>query len=155
MAGVRRVVTGHNGAGLAIIKSDRMFEPKPVAGGIAAFAKLWTTDTSPADNSEEFDGAKRKTGLTCPGGTVLRVVDFGPGKASPMHKTKSIDYGIVLEGEIEMQLDGGEATRLKPGDVVVQRGTNHAWVNVGPGWARMAFVLIEAQALGSGEGVTP
>jgi quercetin dioxygenase-like cupin family protein len=86
---------------------------------------------------------------------VLRFVDFGPGKASPMHKTNSIDHGIVLEGEVEIRLDSGAATRLKPGDVVVQRGTNHAWVNVGTGWARMVFVLIEAKPLGSGEGVTP
>jgi len=155
MSGVRRIVTGHDGNGLAIIKSDKVFEPKPVTGGIASFAKLWTTEASPADNTDEFDGAERKTGLTCKGGTVLRIVDFGPGKASPMHKTNSIDYGIVLSGEVEMRLDGGAATRLHPGDVVVQRGTNHAWVNVGETWARMAFVLIEAKQLGDGEGVTP
>lgn len=155
MNGIRRVVTGHDRDGLAIIRSDTVFEPRPVTGGIASFAKLWTTATSPADNTDEDDGAQRKTGLTCPGGTVLRFVDFGPGKASPMHKTNSIDYGIVIAGEVELRLDSGVATRLKPGDVVVQRGTNHAWVNVGTGWARMAFVLIEAKPLGSGEGVTP
>ena len=155
MTSVRRIVTGHNRDGLAIIASDKVFEPRPVTGGIASFAKLWTTAMSPADNTDDFDGAERKTGLTCPGGTVLRIVDFGPGKASPLHKTNSIDYGIVLEGEIELQLDSGAATRLKPGDVVVQRGTNHAWVNVGEGWARMAFVLIEAKPLGDGSGVTP
>jgi len=155
MSGIRRVVTGHDRDGLAIIESDTVFEPRPVTGGIASFAKLWTTATSPADNTDEFDGALRKTGLTCSGGTVLRFVDFGPGKASPMHKTNSIDYGIVIEGEVELRLDSGVATRLKPGDVVVQRGTNHAWVNVGTRWARMAFVLIEAKPLGSGEGVTP
>jgi len=155
MNGIRRVVTGHDRDGLAIIQSDTVFEPRPVTGGIASFAKLWTTTTSPADNTDDDDGALRKTGLTCPSGTVLRFVDFGPGKASPMHKTNSIDYGIVIEGEVELRLDSGVATRLKPGDVVVQRGTNHAWVNVGTGWARMAFVLIEAKPLGSGEGVTP
>lgn len=155
MTGIRRVVTGHDRDGFAIIKSDKVFEPRPVTGGIASFAKLWTTVTNPADNTDEFDGAERKTGLTCPGGTVLRFVDFGPGKASPMHKTNSIDYGIVIAGEIEMRLDSGETTRLKAGDVVVQRGTNHMWVNVGTGWARMAFVLVDAVVLGSGEGVTP
>jgi quercetin dioxygenase-like cupin family protein len=155
MTGVRRIVTGNDRDGLAIIKSDKVFEPKPVTGGIASFAKLWVTDQSPADNTDETDGADHQRGLTCAGGTVLRVVDFGPGKASPMHKTNSIDYGIVLSGDVEMRLDGGEATRLKPGDIVVQRGTNHAWVNVGESWARMAFVLIEAKPLGDGSGVTP
>jgi len=155
MAGIRRIVTGNNAQGLGVIASDTVFEPQPVTGGIASFAKLWTTDQSPADNTDEFDGALRKTGLTCPGGTVLRFVDFAPGKASPMHKTNSIDYGIVLSGAIELQLDGGVRTRLKPGDVVIQRGTNHAWANMSVGWSRMVFVLIAAEPLGDGTGVTP
>lgn len=155
MPGVRRIVTGNNRDGLAVIKSDNIFEPEPIRDGGAAFAKLWVTDTSPADNSDETDGAARASGLVCPGGTVLRYVDMAPGFASPMHKTNSIDYGIVIQGEIEMKLDSGETTRLKPGDVVVQRGTNHAWINVGQSWARMAFVLIDAKPLGSGDGVTP
>jgi quercetin dioxygenase-like cupin family protein len=140
---------------LAIIKSDSIVEPQPVPSGDAAFAKLWVTQTSPADNTDERDGAALASGLTCMDGTVLRVVDFQPGKVSPMHKTNSVDYGIVLFGDMEMRLDSGEATRLKPGDIVVQRGTNHAWANVGTGVARMAFVLIDAWPLGEGTGVTP
>ncbi|HEX4192932.1 MAG TPA: cupin domain-containing protein [Stellaceae bacterium] len=155
MSGVRRIVTGHRGDGLAIIKSDSIVEPQPVPSGDAAFAKLWVTQTSPADNTDERDGAALASGLTCMDGTVLRVVDFQPGKVSPMHKTNSVDYGIVLFGDMEMRLDSGEATRLKPGDIVVQRGTNHAWANVGTGVARMAFVLIDAWPLGEGTGVTP
>jgi quercetin dioxygenase-like cupin family protein len=155
MAGVRRIVTGHNRDGQAVIKNDQVFEPEPVAHRGAAFAKLWVTDKSPADNSDESDGATRASGLTAPGGTVLRVVDMEPGHQSPMHKTNSVDYGIVLEGKIAMQLDSGERTELKPGDIVVQRGTNHAWINIGTSKARMAFVLIDATPLGKGEGVTP
>ncbi len=155
MSGVRRIVTGHRSDGRAVIKSDRVFEPQPVPSGDAAFAKLWVTQTSPADNTDERDGAELPSGLTCMDGTVLRIVDLLPGKVSPMHKTNSLDYGIVLWGEIEMRLDGGEATRLKAGDVVVQRGTNHAWANVGSAPARMAFVLIDAEPLGDGSGVTP
>jgi quercetin dioxygenase-like cupin family protein len=155
MMGVRRIVTGNNRDGLAVIKTDSVIEPEPLPGGRAGFAKLWVTNKSPADNNDEADGAALASGLTCPGGTVLRIVETAPGSASPMHKTNSIDYGIVLEGEIEMRLDSGAATRLKAGDVVIQRGTNHLWVNVGTGRARMAFVLVDAQVLGSGEGVTP
>jgi quercetin dioxygenase-like cupin family protein len=155
MSGVRRIVTGHRDDGLAIITSDRVFVPQPVPSGDAAFAKLWVTQTSPADNTDEREGADLPSGLTCMDGSVLRIVDFQPGKISPMHKTNSVDYGIVLWGEMEMRLDSGEATRLKPGDIVVQRGTNHAWANVGTIPARMAFVLIDALPLGDGTGVTP
>ncbi len=155
MSGVRRIVTGHRDDGLAIITSDRVFEPQPVPSGDAAFAKLWVTQTSPADNTDERDGAALASGLTCMDGSVLRIVDIQPGKVSPMHKTNSVDYGIVLWGEMEMRLDSGEATRLKLGDIVVQRGTNHAWANVGTTPARMAFVLIDALPLGDGSGVTP
>ena len=155
MVGIRRVVTGHDRNGLAIIKTDQEFGPEPIADRGAAFAKLWVTDRSPADNSDERDGAQRASGLTCPGGTVLRIVDMAPGHQSPMHKTNSIDYGIVLEGAITLKLDSGATTVLKPGDVVVQRGTNHAWINTGTSLARMAFVLIDAEPLGSGEGITP
>jgi quercetin dioxygenase-like cupin family protein len=155
MSGVRRIVTGHRGDGKAIIKSDTVFEPQPVPSGDAGFAKLWVTQTSPANNTDERDGAELASGLTCMDGSVLRIVDMQPGKVSPMHKTNSVDYGIVLSGEIEMRLDSGEAARLKPGDIVVQRGTNHAWANVGATPARMAFVLIDALPLGDGSGVTP
>ena len=155
MSGVRRIVTGHRGDGKAIVKSDRVVEAQAIPSGDAAFAKLWVTQTSPADNTDERDGADLASGLTCADGSVLRIVDFQPGMVSPMHKTNSVDYGIVLSGEMEMRLDSGETTRLKPGDIVVQRGTNHAWANMGTTVARMAFVLIDALPLGDGSGVTP
>lgn len=155
MSGVRRIETGFRADGKSIVKSDRVFEPLPIASGDAAFAKLWVTQTSPADNTDARDGAELASGLTCADGSVLRVVDLLPGKVSPMHKTNSIDYGIVLWGEMEMRMDSGEAARLRPGDIVVQRGTNHAWANVGATPARMVFVLIDALPLGDGSGVTP
>lgn len=150
---IRRIVTGHDAASNAIVHSDNELAGQAVDGGIASFIKVWTTATSPADNNDEFDGALRATGLTCPGGTVLRIVDFAPGCKSPMHRTRSIDYGIVLEGELTMELDGGSATRLKAGDVVVQRGTNHLWHNTGDQPCRMAFVLVDAKPVRAG-GVT-
>ena len=144
---IRRIVTGHNEEAKAIVKTEDVLTGTLVDGGIAAFIKVWTTNSSPADNNDESDGALRETGLTCPGGTVLRIVDFAPGCKSPLHRTTSIDYGIVLEGEMTMELDGGSVTQLKAGDVVVQRGTNHLWHNRSSRPCRMAFVLIEAKPL--------
>lgn len=141
---IRRIVTGHDPKGQAIVQSDSIAQSSDVGGGQARFALLWSTDRSPADNGDTKDGAQRQVGLTSPGGTVLRIVDFAPGTRSPMHRTSSVDYGIVLEGEIELELDSGEVKRLSAGDVVVQRGTNHAWVSRSDRWARIAFVLIEA-----------
>ncbi|KAF3281511.1 hypothetical protein TWF970_002070 [Orbilia oligospora] len=90
-------------------------------------------------------------GLTMQRGTVCRIVDFGPGVEPVMHRTQSLDFGVVIEGEIELGLDGGESEKrvLKRGDVAIQRGTNHAWRNVTPdnGWARMLFVLQSSEEI--------
>ena len=141
---VRRIVTGHDGRGLAVVRRDERLETQTIPSGEARFVKLWTTDRSPADNQDEGDAALRPTGLTSPGGSVLRVVDLLPGARSPMHRTQSVDYGIVMQGELDMELDSGERVQLQPGDVVVQRGTNHAWVNRSAHTVRMIFILIEA-----------
>jgi quercetin dioxygenase-like cupin family protein len=141
----RRVVTGHDPRGLAIVHQDSELPALDIGGGIAKFTLVWTTDRSPASNNDAMDGAQRAVGLTSPGGTVLRLVDFKPGMRSPMHRTSSIDYGIVLDGLIDLELDSGEVRHLKAGDVVIQRGTNHAWHNPGQSWSRMAFVLVDAE----------
>jgi quercetin dioxygenase-like cupin family protein len=86
-----------------------------------------------------------------PGGTVFRIGEIAAGGRSPMHRTNSVDYGIVLEGELDMELDGGEVAYLKTGDVVVQRGTNHAWVNTSERPCRMAWILIDAHPVKVGD----
>jgi quercetin dioxygenase-like cupin family protein len=78
---------------------------------------------------------------------VLRFVDVPPHSISPMHRTVSLDYGVVLEGEFELVLDSGETRPMKRGDVAIQRGTNHAWKNVSSGWGRMMYVLQESEPL--------
>ena len=144
---VRRVMTGHDGYGRAVIVADDVFAPSPIPSGDAEFLLLWTTPTVPADNNDAVDGRERPAGLTLNAGSVLRMVDMLPGKASPMHRTNSIDYGIILSGEIELELDDGSLTRLGAGSVIVQRGTNHLWRNTSPtDPCRIAFVLIEAAA---------
>ena len=87
---VRRVVTGHDGRGRAVIRSDQRFPTEDIDPPVASFALMWTTATVPVDNNDETDGRERNAGLTIHGGSVIRVVDMLPGGASPMHRTSSI-----------------------------------------------------------------
>ena len=140
----RRVVTGHDERGVSVFLHDG---PPPVvrtAPDGALFYELWGTDAAPAPvTASEPDPAE--TSLTVPpakNGTKIRINEFPPGVISPMHRTQSVDYGIVLEGEVVLVLDDGE-TVLGPGDVVVQRGTMHRWENRSDHRARMVFVLVD------------
>ena len=142
---IRRIVTGHDSNGMAVIRSDQSLPLEPIAPGAADFVKIWTTGSSPADPNDATDGAARASGLTMPGGTVLRVVDQPPGSRSRMHRTQSVDYAICLEGRLDMETDSGETVKLKQGDILVQMGTNHAWVNPYSEPARMAYILIDAK----------
>ena len=143
---VQRVVTGHDANGRAVFRAEDSNPTKMIASGDAAFLLVWTTATVPADNNDEIDGRERAAGLTLNQGSVIRVVDMLPGKQSPMHRTNSIDYGIVLDGEIELELDDGAKRTVSQGGIIVQRGTNHLWRNTSDRVCRIAFVLIEAPA---------
>jgi len=143
---VQRVVTGHDANGRAVFRSEDVTPTKMIPSGDASFLLVWTTATVPADNNDETDGRHREAGLTLEGGSVIRVVDMLPGKESPMHRTNSIDYGIVMEGEVELELDDGAKRTVRQGGIVVQRGTNHLWRNTTERPCRIAFVLIDAPA---------
>ena len=143
---IQRVVTGHDTDGRAIFKSEDVTPTRMIPSGDASFLLLWTTQMVPADNNDETDGRLRDAGLTLNRGSVIRIVDMLPGKQSPMHRTNSIDYGIVMSGEIELELDDGRVTTVREGGVIVQRGTNHLWRNVTDKPCRIAFILIEAPA---------
>ncbi len=144
---IRRVVTGHDDNGKAIFKDDQTFETTLIPGGDAEFTLIWTAPDIPVDNNDEVDGRSRDAGLTLNGGSVIRVVDMLPGKASPFHRTNSLDYGIVLCGELELELDDGNKTLLGAGDIVVQRGTIHLWRNPSENEVcRIIFILTEASA---------
>lgn len=145
MSKIRRVVTGHDENGRAIFRSDEEFDTKAVPSGDAAMATIWTTATVPADLNDETDGRLRNAGTTLTGGSVIRIVEMLPGGQSPMHRTNSIDYGIVLSGRLELELDDNRTTLLGPGDIVIQRGTMHRWRNPSETeLCRVAFILIEA-----------
>ena len=143
---IQRVVTGHDDKGRAIFKSEDVTPTTMIPSGDASFLLIWTTETVPADNNDETDGRLREAGLTIDQGSVIRIVDMMPGKESPMHRTNSIDYGIVLEGEIELELDDGATRTVRQGGIIIQRGTNHLWRNITDRPCRIAFILIEAPA---------
>ena len=140
-----RIVTTHDAKGRGVVQSRDALTPQPIPGGDADFALIWSDPTIPVNN--DGDGTTpTESRLTISSGTVIRIVDMLPGRSSPMHRSNSIDYGIVMSGELELELDGGEVVHLKPGDVVVQRGTKHLWRNPSKDTVcRVAFVLTEAK----------
>ncbi len=167
---IRRVVTKLDPSGKAVVMIDekeKLTAPRPPNYA----ATVWTTEKAQPDFSWTDDRGKAKVGVAPKSGTIFRVVDFAPesagghpsdpnfmmkivGADAPakglpprhpmMHRTRSLDYAVVISGEIDMLLDEGEV-HLKAGDVIVQQATNHAWVNRGHEPCRVAFVLIESQ----------
>jgi quercetin dioxygenase-like cupin family protein len=155
----RCVVTGHDASGNSVFTSD---EPVPAAHttpGGTLFYELWATDAAPAPiNAGPVNAGPGGAGpggaaapdpaggpprvAPAPNGTTLRINEMPPGASSPMHRTQTVDYGIVLDGEVVLVLDDSE-TVLRAGDVVVQRGTSHRWENRSDAPARVAFILID------------
>lgn len=146
---VRRVITGHDANGRAMVKIDEIAKNITSSRPQQSAVVVWTTDSAPVNNDGDFDGSTRKTGTTLPGGSVFRVVEFGPGVAPRNHRTDSIDYAVVMSGEIDMDLDG-TVVHLKAGDVLVQRGTIHNWINRGTAPCVIAFALIDAKPVTAG-----
>jgi mannose-6-phosphate isomerase-like protein (cupin superfamily) len=176
---VRRIVTGHDGAGRSIVQEDGAPARSVTLGGESGttFHEIWSTHASPAP-IDRASGEPPETGIRLrppANGTCIRILDIPPddgtldalpreavhalfeaigaGEAhdlSPdaahplMHRTETIDYGIVLEGEVTLILEGGE-TIVRAGEIVVQRGTNHAWANRSDRACRIAFVLIDGR----------
>lgn len=146
--------TGHNEEGKAIVAEHQDFKWATLANGDMGFSVVYTTSQSPPDLNGNKDIAQHKQtlertlGLVNPNGSVLRCVDFAPGFECDMHRTQSLDYGIVIEGSVEMVLDSGERHLMKRGDVAVQRATQHQWINTSKTeWARMMFVLQDIKPL--------
>jgi quercetin dioxygenase-like cupin family protein len=81
---------------------------------------------------------------------VVRITEFAPGAPKFMHRTETVDYAILLSGECDLELDDGKTVHLKQGDIVVQRGTMHAWVNNGSQPCTFAFILIDAEPVEAG-----
>ncbi len=170
---IRRVVTTNDETGRAVVLFDSLDPHKTVREKTGIISRvMWVSDSTPADISVKGDPVKRPVGIAPPAnGSVFRIVDFPPmppenelppdlmqslvggahasAEAKPprhpmMHRTRSLDYAIVVSGEIDMLLDDSEV-HCKAGDVIIQQGTNHAWVNRGSETCRIGFVLIDAQ----------
>jgi quercetin dioxygenase-like cupin family protein len=144
MQSIRRVVTGHDAGGRAVVAIDEMCRNVISRRPQHESCLVWTTGSVPADNSGADDGAARTVASTDPVGTVFRIVQYGPGVAPRDHRTESIDYAVVMAGEIDMEIDGA-SVHLRQGDVLVQRGTIHNWVNHGTAPCVIAFVLVAAE----------
>ncbi|MEY4424648.1 MAG: hypothetical protein RJB56_275 [Actinomycetota bacterium] len=150
----RRVVTGHDANGVSVVVSDGLVPVHRVMpqDGVG-FYEVWNTDSMPAPVSSVEPSEPTQRSLRVPpepNGTKIRINEFFPGfinelgNQSPMHRTESIDYGIVLEGEIWLVLDDSEVL-LKAGDVCIQRGTDHAWANRSDKVCRVAFILVDGK----------
>jgi mannose-6-phosphate isomerase-like protein (cupin superfamily) len=165
----RRIVTGHDAQGKAVVLfDDRVTAKQRGTNGVTLF---WVTSEFPVDAASAADRAQTPIGVPPPkNGTVFRVVDFAPASphAAPVdhieilramgidpatqgyarhantHRTRTIDYAIALDGEIDMLLDDTEI-HVKAGDVLVQQATNHAWVNNGTKPCRIVFILIDTE----------
>ena len=167
----RRIVTGHDAQGKAVALFDAPLQAKQRSAGGNGMTLLWVTGESPVDVAGSADRAQTQVGVPPPAnGTIFRIVDFAPAAphAAPVdhhqillsmgidpatqgyarhantHRTRTIDYAIVLDGEIDMLLDDSEV-HVKAGDVLVQQATNHAWVNNGTKPCRIAFILIDGK----------
>ena len=146
---IRRVVTGHDEQGRAKVLVD-----EPVKNVIsnrpgATSSVIWSSEGFPVDNDGDRDPAAASIKTTIDNGTVFRVVKFDPGVSPRNHRTDSIDYAVVISGEIDMELDIG-TVHLKQGDVLVQRGTIHNWVNNGKEPCVIAFTLVSAKPVTAG-----
>jgi quercetin dioxygenase-like cupin family protein len=154
---IRRVVTGHTQEMVprALLDGPATNAKYPGPGTVSTL--IWCTDEMPADISVgervEDMGSRILGSPPPPNGTRFAVIDFPPGNSAVMHRTETIDYVIVLSGEIEMYMDDS-TVKLTAGDTMVQRGTNHAWVNRGSERARVAFVLVDAKPLGLGHAIS-
>src|SRR5882757_9987171 len=147
---IRRVVTAHDGNGKAVVAIDEVSRDVVSFRPGATIANIWSTSGFPVDNGGAADTAKEISGTTRANGTVFRVIEYAPGVAPRNHRTDSIDYAVVLSGEIDMELDEGRVVTLRAGDVLVQRGTIHNWVNRSNAPCVVAFVLIDARPVEHG-----
>ncbi|KAK7029735.1 cupin domain-containing protein [Favolaschia claudopus] len=147
---VRRVTTGHTDDGLSTFQSDALVQPLTRPNG-TRISFMYSAPSLPIDNQDPKDWAKQESqGKNSAGGPNLfdvpgiscRAIDIPPGAASNMHRTVTFDFVVVMKGPVKVKMDSGEEKVLQTGDVLSQKGTNHAWVNPHPSeWARLYVVV--------------
>ncbi|OJJ35996.1 hypothetical protein ASPWEDRAFT_172780 [Aspergillus wentii DTO 134E9] len=154
---IRRYITAHCREGESVFLSPSQipeYIPSKPVGEDGEYALLYATTTTPVITDNEADVAAyddflhTPPGITTSQGSVLRSIDLRPGKCSPMHRTVSVDYGIVIEGKVDLILDSGETRTLRRGDVGIQRGTAHSYRNRSETeWCRMLFMYLPMRML--------
>jgi len=157
--GIRRIVTGHDENGKSVILSDSDAPQfNSASNERVRYFEIWNTEGTPAPITAKPEKEPNDRPLILPppaNGTIIRIIDVFPGnhekmkkradgKSSAMHRTKTIDYGMVLEGEIHLLVDDDERL-MKTGDICIQRGTDHAWENRSGKVCRLMFVLIDGE----------
>ncbi|KAJ0107601.1 hypothetical protein J7T55_007792 [Diaporthe amygdali] len=152
----RLVSTTHNSDGTSVFSSDETIAPfQPFGPGTSSFHNFDIRPVVPANNTEAVNpSAFANTFPRCaPGGAYFGVTDIPPNYSAPMHRTQSLDYAVVLSGEIVCVLDGGEEKTISQGEFIIQRGTNHQWVNRSAAQvARILFVMVGADKVALGNG---
>jgi quercetin dioxygenase-like cupin family protein len=150
----RLVVTGHTKGGSSIFASDTVvpqFHPFGPAG--SGFSNFHSSETVPVSNVLPIPDLGNVLPRCPPAGVNFGISDFAPNGRSPMHRTISADYAIVLEGEIILSLDSGEKKTIRKGEFILQRGTNHEWINPSSEvTCRILFVMIGAEKIVLGDG---
>ncbi len=148
---VRRIVTGYDKNGKSVVIEDAPSKNVMARRQGMESTVIWATDQLVPDLGNDRDISAGVNTTTIPNGTVCRIGYFEPGVAARVHRTESIDYAIVLSGEMDMELENDEVVHIRQGDVIVQRGTVHNWVNSGTEPCVMAFILIHAKLPASGD----
>jgi quercetin dioxygenase-like cupin family protein len=144
---IRRILTGHDAQGRSLVEADSVIEAQP--GKMQAsvtVANLWINETQPPVIDGPDPTQNPFPMLPSNGGAVFRILELAPGTAPHMHKTETIDYIVVLAGNLTMLLDDGAEVTMKRHDVMIQRATVHGWANRGSEPARFATVVIDAGA---------
>ncbi|EKM52479.1 uncharacterized protein PHACADRAFT_176509 [Phanerochaete carnosa HHB-10118-sp] len=149
----RRVITGHTPDGKAIFVKDEPVRFWPAQGTTTMLSDAYRSFGFPISNDGGLEDVlkPRDDEIVNSNGSVFRIMDMPPHTETVLHRTLTIDYGIHVQGALTLVLDDNKRTVLKPGDVVVQRGTIHAWVNASDEWTRTYFVLLTANKVKPGE----
>ncbi len=148
---IRRVVTGHDAAGRAVVTMDGAATNHKWSGNGPVSTLMWSTDQTPAEIWSDEDYGARIIGTPPPPmGSRFCVIEFPPGTPGRMHRTDTMDYVVCVEGGIDMEMDDGLMVHMEAGDTMVQQGTNHSWINQGAVRARVAFVLIDGKPSADG-----